>query len=83
MKGTGFLYREKDGTEVKGTSRVKIRRATGYSWISLKIKETMVGDAGTYKLTAKNVEGTDYSEAKVFIKGNFPKGVRAKHHFVS
>ncbi len=81
MKGTGFLYREKDGTEVKGSGRVEIKEYK--KWVSLEIKETKAGDAGTYNLTAKNVEGMDYSEAKVSIKGNFSRRVRAKHHFVS
>ncbi len=72
MKDTGFLYREKDTVELIENDRQKIEVDEVMGRATLMMKEAEAEDAGLYILTAKNMEGRDYSWAKVSIKGKVP-----------
>ena len=43
---------------------------------NLHLLQVTLGDAGIYRCTAKNSEGTAYSEGRLFISGDIIYGVR-------
>ena len=63
------IFRYKDGEIIQPSDRIELEY-TDDGIVSLRIKQSLLDDAGTYRIVAANSEGTANTKAAVVVRRN-------------